>query len=393
MATLLLIVIFLAFIGLGIPDSMIGAVWPAIYSDLNLPITYANFITILTAVFTVLSSSLSGIIIGKFGTGIVTAVSTLITAVSLLCFSLANDFVFMVLLSIPLGIGAGSIDSGLNNFVALHYKASHMNFLHCFYGLGVSLSPFIISLTLSAGQGWRGGYQTTFFVQLGISIVMFLALFLWKKVKFNDDHNEEQQALTEKVKMKSVLKDPLVYVGLLIFAGSCSVEFTFGTWGSTFFVESRGMTADMGALAITFYYAGMALGRFTAGLLSNKFKPWQLIIYGQIITFIAIAIMFFPVGNYALIACMFFVAFGNGPVFPNMAHLTPKHFGKEASQTVMGLQMAACYVGVTAMPFVFSLIADKFGLHLFPYFNMVMFAIMILGTVIFRKMLKKRNKI
>jgi len=174
------------------------------------------------------------------------------------------------------------------------------------------------------GQGWRGGYLTTFFVQLGLSIIMFLALTLWKKVKFNEEQNTVSNAddirqKTEKITIKSVLKNPLVYVVLLIFAGSCSVEFTFGTWGSTFFVEARGMSADMGALAVTFYYAGMAFGRFTAGLLSSKFKPWQLIISGQIITFIAILVMFFPVHDYALITCMFFVAFGNGPVFPNMA--------------------------------------------------------------------------
>lgn len=391
MATLLLLVIFLAFIGLGIPDSLLGSAWPAIYGELNLPITYANFITILVSLFTVVSSSLSGKIIGKFGTGTVTAVSTLLTALALLGFSFAQDIVFMIILSVPLGLGAGSIDSGLNNYVALNYKASHMNFLHCFYGIGVSLSPFFMSLMVSGSKGWRGGYRAAFYVQIALALVIFLALPLWKKVGGNKNENIDEK--NEKISVKQVFKDPLVYVGWLIFAGSCSIEYTCGAWGSTFFVEARGMAVDMAALAITFYYAGMALGRFTAGILATKLKPWQLILFGQAITFTGIFLMFLPVPDEMLIVCLAVIAFGNGPVFPNMAHLTPVHFGKEASQTVMGTQMAACYIGVTLMPLLFSLMASVMGLQIFPYFNMVMYAVMISGTIAFRTMLKKRGKL
>ncbi len=388
MATLLLVVIFFAFIGLGIPDSLLGASWPAIYDDLSLPLTYANFITVLISLCTVIASSFSGKIIGKFGTGNVTAFSTLLTALALLGFSFCNNIIFMILLAIPLGLGAGAIDTGLNNYVALHYKASHMNFLHCFYGIGVSISPLFMSIMLSGSQGWRGGYRLVFYIQFALAIIMIVSLPLWKKVKFKGEEKLEKIANKG---LKEVLKDPLVYVGWLIFAGSCAVEFTCGAWGSTFFVEARGMSVDMAALSITFYYAGMALGRFTAGLLAVKVKPWTLIIGGQCITFLSICLMFFPVSNEILIGCMFFIAFGNGPVFPNMAHLTPVNFGKEASQAVMGTQMAACYVGVTLMPLMFSIIGRNFGLELFPYFNMCMFAIMIIGTITFKIMLKKRK--
>ncbi len=391
MTTLLLLVIFMAFIGLGIPDSLIGASWPAIYGEFNFPLTYANFITVLTSVCTVISSTLSGKIINKFGTGIVTAVSTLLTALALLGFSLSNSIVPMIILSIPLGIGAGAIDSGLNNYVALHYKASHMNFLHCFYGVGVSLSPFFMSLMLSSGQGWRGGYRIVFYVQIALAVIMIVALPLWKKVRFKDEENLPKVE-NKSVGLKEVLKNPLVYVVWLIFAGSCAVEFTCGTWATTFFVEARGMSESTAALGLTFYYAGMALGRFVAGLLSYKMKPWQIITCGQVITFVAIVVMFFNVPNEVLIGSLFFVAFGNGPVFPNMAHLTPINFGREASQTVMGTQMAACYIGVTLMPLLFSFIASKLGLQIFPYFIIVMFVVMIVGTLTFRLLLNKKQK-
>ncbi len=388
MATLLLLVIFMAFVGLGIPDSLFGASWPAIYSDLSLPMTYANFITVLISVCTVISSSFSGKIISKLGTGNVTAVSTLLTALALLGYSFSNDFIHMVFLSIPLGIGAGAIDSGLNNYVALHYKASHMNFLHCFYGIGVSVSPFLMSLMLAGSEGWRGGYRLVSYIQIGLALLMFLAIPLWKKVKFKD---EDKYEILEQKGLKEVLKNPLVYVVWIIFAGSCAVEFTCGAWGSTFFVEARGASVETGALAMTFYYAGMAFGRFTAGLLAVKIKPWRIIFLGQAFTFTAIFIMFFSVSDVVLITCMFFIAFGNGPVFPNLAHLTPYHFGKECSQSVMGTQMAACYIGVTLMPLLFSFIANNIGLRVFPYFIMAMFLIMIFGTVLFNVLFKKEN--
>ncbi len=393
MATLLLFVIFMAFIGLGIPDSLIGSAWPAVYDEFNIPITFENFITVLTSVCTVLSSILSSKVVAKFGTGMVTAVSTMLTAVALLGFSLANNIVWLIILSIPLGVGAGAIDSGLNNYVALHYKATHMNFLHCFYGIGVASSPFLMSLMLSSGGGWRGGYRVVFYVQLGIMLLMFLALPLWKKVIFkNDDVFLQETEIIKNASLKEVVKNPLVRVAWLIFAGSCAVEFTCGSWCTTFFVEARGMSVDKAALALTFYYGGMALGRFTAGLLAIKLKPWQLIISGQCLTLVAITVMFFPVPDEVLIACLSLIAFGNGPVFPNMAHLTPIHFGKEASQTVMGTQMASCYIGITIMPPIFSFIANELGFQIFPYYIFAMFIVMAIGTLIFKLMLKKRKK-
>ena len=237
MTTFLLIIIYIAFIGLGIPDSLFGAAWPAIYPEFGIPISLATLVTVIISSGTIFSSLFAARLINRFGTGKITAVSTTATALALLGFSFSGSILHMCLLAVPLGLGAGAIDTALNNYVALHYKASHMSFLHCFYGIGVSLSPFLMSLAL-AGGSWRSGYRTVFWFQLGIALLTLFTLPVWKIVRHGlSDEAEEEQSIT--LGFLEMLKIPKVVFGCLTFVGSCAIEYTCGVWGSTFLVNSR----------------------------------------------------------------------------------------------------------------------------------------------------------
>lgn len=385
MSTLLLIVIYITFIGLGIPDSLFGTAWPAIYSAFDVAISHANFVTSIISGGTILSSLLSTRLIKCFGTAKVTAVSTAMTAGALLGFSIAPNIIFLCLFAVPLGIGAGAIDTALNNYVALHYRAVHMNFLHCFYGIGVSLSPYLMSLMLSATGNWRQGYQTVFWVQLGIAIMTIISIPLWKKVNSTDSY-EEENALV--IGIIDLLKDLKVRRVCLVFLGSCAIEYTCGVWGSTFLVTEKQMAVDAAAKVIMFYYIGMALGRFSSGILALKCTSQQMIKIGQCITLIAIALLLLPLSPIATSGALFLIGLGNGPIFPNMIHLTPENFGKERSQAVVSIQMSASYISILLAPVLFGLLAQFISLALFPYYLCAMLFIMLLGTFLTRKSIK-----
>ena len=378
MATLLLIVIYIAFIGLGVPDSLFGTAWPAIYTDLNLPVSWASIVTIIVSCGTITSSLLSSWLISRFGTGKITAVSTLMTALALLGFSCSDSMLWLCLCAIPLGLGAGSIDTALNNYVALHYKASHMNFLHCFYGIGVSLSPYLMSLALSKGT-WEGGYRAVFWFQLAIAALTALALPLWKKVR-HAQNGEEAEETPRVLSFPALMKMPKVRMACLVFIGYCALEYTCGTWGSTFLVNAKGAAADTAARMVTFYYVGLALGRFLSGVLAGLLHSRQLVKIGQMILLAAVVSLFLPLPFAFCSVSLFFIGLGNGPIFPNMLHLTPELFGKDLSQAVIGTEMATSYIGVLLAPALFGLIAQNVTAALFPVYLLVLYALMITGT-------------
>ena len=378
MATLLLIVIYIAFIGLGVPDSLFGTSWPAIYTDLNLPVSWASIVTIIVSCGTITSSLLSSWLISRFGTGKITAVSTLMTALALLGFSCSDSMLWLCLCAIPLGLGAGSIDTALNNYVALHYKASHMNFLHCFYGIGVSLSPYLMSLALSKGT-WEGGYRAVFWFQLAIAALTALALPLWKKVR-HAQNGEEAEETPRVLSFPALMKMPKVRMACLVFIGYCALEYTCGTWGSTFLVNAKGAAADTAARMVTFYYVGLALGRFLSGVLAGLLHSRQLVKIGQMILLAAVVSLFLPLPFAFCSVSLFFIGLGNGPIFPNMLHLTPELFGKDLSQAVIGAEMATSYIGVLLAPALFGLIAQNVTAALFPVYLLVLYALMITGT-------------
>lgn len=390
MATALLIIIYIAFIGLGIPDSLFGTAWPAIYSEFELPISFGSFVTIIISCGTVLSSVISSKIISRLGTNKVSAYSTLLTALALLGFSFAPNLWVMCFWAIILGIGAGAIDVALNNYVAIHYSATHMSFLHCFYGVGVSVSPYILSLVIAGNFGWRGGYRIAFAIQLIITLLLFLSLPLWRKA--HGGENESEENTHKDLSFGSVLKIPGVKMMCSLFIASCAIECTCGGWGSTFLVEYKHLSADKAAQIIMIYYIGMTLGRFLSGVLAAKLHSWKIIKLGQIVLGLALLLLILPGGVYLCALGMFLIGLGNGPLFPNFNYLTPENFGSDISQSVIGIQMASAYIGIMLAPTLCGLLGQVFGMVIFPYYLILFYAIMIPVTIRIKTVLKRNVK-
>ena len=392
MATLILLIIFIDFIGLGIPDSLFGPAWPAIYAELALPVSMGSIVSLMNTAGTVISSLSSAYLIKKFGTARVTAFSTVLTAIALLGFSFSNNFIFLCLFSIPLGLGGGAIDSALNNYVALHYKAVHMNFLHCFYGVGVTVSPFFMSLALSDNNNWRGGYRLAFFVQVIIAAITVLSLPLWRRVSKKQYGYEDSPQ--ETVSIFKLAKSRKVRLTWLAFISSCAIECVCGAWGSTYLVETMGMSEENAAKAIMFYYMGMAIGRFLSGILAVRLSSWHIIYMGCGVLALAIFLLFLPLGVVATAAALFLVGVGNGPIFPNLTHLTPHNFGQDISQSVMGSQMAAAYIGIMVFPPLYGIMAQNITPAVFPYYISVFFVALTVSVIlIYREVYTRKKRI
>ncbi len=384
MATLLVIIIFVTYIGLGIPDSLFGTAWPAIYTEFDLPISYSNFVTGLMYTGTIISSLLSARLTKKLGTHLVVALSTALTAVAIFGFSCSHNIIMLCLFSIPLGLGAGAIDNVLNSYVALNYKATHVSFLHFSYGVGVTLSPFLMSFALKNGNDWQGGYRTMFVFQLALTLMCFLSIPVWKKVKEQKAEEEE----TKVVSISKLLKIPIARSSLIIYFGSCEIESVCLAWGSTFLVNSKNLTPDKAAQMITFYFIGMTIGRFVSGVIVNRFNPKNIIVIGELIVFVAI-IMTFSKNYYVASAGLFLIGLGNGPVFPNMTHLTPVHMGREISQSFIGLQGAVSYCSILLSPITFGLLAERFSTDIFSAFQIIAFIMTAIPTFVMLKQSKQ----
>lgn len=380
MATILLIFIYIFYIGLGIPDSLLGSAWPAIYGEFHVPVSYASIISAIISTGTVLSSLFSTRIIAKLGTAKVTALSTSLTSIALLGFSCSHNFLWLCLCAVPLGIGAGSIDTALNNYVALRYNAMQMSFLHCFYGVGVTVSPYLMSLALSDNLNWRGGYRTVFYIQLIIALLSFFSLPLWKKVKATqqEDDNICVLPLFQMIKRKKIWASCGVFVGISALESTCLI------WGSTYLSDTIGLSADMAAALITFYFAGMTLGRFLSGLLSLRFSDWKIITIGESIILAAVCILLLTNTVSFAVLGLFLVGLGNGPIFPNMTHLTPILYKKETSQSIIGIEMAFSNLSIMLTPVLFGFLSDITGTKIFPVFMAVMFAFMAGCTIILK---------
>jgi fucose permease len=369
MATLLLLLIYIAFISLGLPDSIFGVSWPAIMTDLSLDLEYGGFLSLITTFGTVISSLFSGYIIAKLKTGKVIVFSVFLTAFALLGFAFTNSYFVILMLAFPLGFGAGSIDTALNNYVALHYKPHHMNFLHSFWGIGATIGPLIMSHYL-LNQDWHKGYLVIAIIQFVFLIILTFSLPLWKRNKENG-HEEQKQNPSD-----TILKIKGVRYSLGIFLIYTALEFSIGMWGSSYLVLNKGLSIALAAKLITVYFLGITGGRFLSGLLSFKVKNRQLIYGGIFVVFIGALLLLFAKNEILLWISYIVMGIGLAPIFPSMIHDTPRNFGERNSQYVVGYQIAFAYIGIGISPTVFGFMFSHISINLYPLIIFIMASIL-----------------
>ena len=374
MYTLLLALIYIAFISLGLPDSLLGAGWPVMHISLNVPISFMGILSMIISGGTVIASLFSDRMTRKFGTRIVTVVSVFLTALALLGFSVSNHFWMMIVFSIPYGLGAGAIDAALNNYVALHYSSRHMSWLHCFWGVGTIVSPFVMSYSL-ANTAWYMGYRLIGFIQLGIAILLLVTLPVWKVNRTITENTSQQKGLIGVLKIKGV---PFLLIGFFAY---CAAEATAMNWASTYMTEVRNIAADTAAQFAALFYIGMTLGRFLGGFVMNKLGDRKMILLGTFVLFCGIIALLLPI-NTPVVPITGFIIIGLGcaPIYPCIIHSTPYNFGAENSGKIIGIQMASAYIGSTFMSPLFGFLGSHFNFNILPVFLAVFFLLMITMT-------------
>lgn len=376
MVHLLLAVIYVSFISLGLPDSLLGAAWPVMYVDLGAPVSYVGMISMVIAVGTIVSSLQSDWLTRRFGTGLVTEVSVGMTAAALLGFSLSRSFLTLCLWAVPYGLGAGSVDASLNNYVALHYASRHMSWLHCMWGIGASAGPYIMGAALTGGQGWNTGYREIAFLQAVLTLILLLSLPMWKKKESGagreDDEEREQQPLP----LAEIVRIPGAREVMFTFFCYCAIEQTLNLWASSYLVLNVGLAPETAAGCASLFFIGITAGRAASGFLTMKLNDTNMVRMGEGILVLGIAVLLLPFGHGSAQAGLVLLGLGCAPVYPCIIHSTPEHFGADRSQAVIGVQMASAYVGTCLMPPVFGLIANHISVALFPVYLAVILTVM-----------------
>ena len=371
MVHLLLAVIYLAFISLGLPDGLLGAAWPSMYPELHTPVSYAGIISIIICVGTIVSSLLSDRLTHKLGSGTITAISVAMTAVALLGFSFSRSLWMLCLWALPYGLGAGSVDASLNNYVALHYPSRHMSWLHCMWGVGASIGPYIMGYLLTGGQHWSNGYLYIGVAQIILSAIILLSLPLWKKTE--QDHDTQPLPLTQ------VLRIPGARQVMISFFCYCALEQTAALWSASYFHLHGGFTPETAATLGSLFFLGITIGRAISGFITIKLNDTSMIHLGFGITFGGIVLLLLPSGHFGAVAGIVLIGFGCAPIYPCMMHATPELFGTARSQALMGVQTASAYVGTALMPPLFGLIANHISISLMGVFLLVMLVSMVLS--------------
>ena len=386
MYSLLLALIYLAFISLGLPDSLLGAGWPVMHGELGVPVSYMGIVSMVISGGTIVSSLMSDRLTRKFGTRIVTVVSVFLTAAALFGFSFSDRFWMLIVFSVPYGLGAGAIDAALNNYIALHYSARHMGWLHCFWGVGTIVSPFIMSYALTSST-WNDGYRIVGYVQLGIAALLALTLPVWKVNKKQDVVQQKSIGLIGALKIKGV---PLILIGFFAY---CAAEATAMQWASTYFVEVKHITEEQAAQFGSLFYIGITVGRFLSGFVSGKIGDRRMIVIGAAVLTLGIIFLFIPTDVTELsLAGFVIIGFGCAPIYPSIIHSTPANFGAENSGAIIGIQMASAYVGSTFVPPLFGLLGRVLGFSILPAYLLIFVALMLLMTQLtFR--VAKRNRL
>ena len=384
MIHLLLAIIYLSFISLGLPDALLGAAWPNIYVDLQTSVSYAGIIFMIISAGTVVSSLMSDRLTYHLGTGKLTAISVGMTAIALFGFSTSNSFLMLCLWAVPYGLGAGSVDASLNNYVALHYEGYHMSWLHCMWGVGATVGPYVMGYMLSGGHSWTSGYRIIAMLQVGLTLVLFLSLPLWKERR--NVKNGEEAATGEVLSLGEVLKIPGVKEIMVTFFCYCALEQPTGLWASSYLVMYKGVAPDMAASFASMFFIGITVGRAVNGFMTLKFNDNQLIRLGQMIVAAGILAMLLPLGNIVSLVGFVLIGLGCAPIYPCIIHSTPENFGADKSQAVIGVQMASAYVGNIVMPPLFGVIAEHITIWLLPVY---LFVILLFMYFMHKKMLIK----
>ncbi len=374
MVSLLLPIIYMAFISLGLPDSLLGSAWPSMYPQLGVPVSYAGIISMIISLGTIISSLNSDRLTRALGTGKVTAISVGMTAAALFGFSVSGQFWMLCLWAIPYGLGAGSVDAALNNYVALHYESRHMSWLHCMWGIGTMISPMVMGAALAGGMPWTSGYRYIALFQILLTAVLFVSLPLWQKRTVGTSGEE---AAPTALTFGQVLHLPGAKEVMLCFFCYCALETTAGLWASSYLTLSRGVPAGTAASFASLFYIGITAGRAACGFLTLKFNDVQMIRMGQGILAVGVLALLVPGPQVLALAGLVLVGLGCAPIYPSIIHSTPDHFGAERSQAVIGIQMASAYVGNLAMPPLFGLLANNITPALFPFYLLVLLLLMV----------------
>lgn len=400
MTQLLLAIIYLAFISLGLPDSLLGSAWPTMYIQFDVPISYAGIISMIISAGTIISSLQSDRLTKKLGTGKVTAISVAATAVALFGFSFSHSFWALCLWAIPYGLGAGSVDASLNNYVALHYESRHMSWLHCMWGVGATAGPYIMGIALSMGQGWNMGYRYIGIIQVVLTAVLVFSLPLWKGRKSTTENlqNAEMEQLLENVSEKAdttaekalSLREILKIAGakevMLCFFCYCALEQTAGLWASSYLTLHKGVSSETAAIFASLFYIGITVGRAISGFITMKLNDTQMVRLGQSIIVLGIMAMVLPGSNVLALAGLILIGLGCAPIYPCVIHSTPAHFGADKSQAIIGVQMAFAYIGILAMPPLFGVLASRISVALLPCY---LFAILVVMVIMHELLTKK----
>lgn len=374
MIHLLLAVIYAAFISLGLPDSLLGSAWPAMYPGFGVPVSYSGIIFFIISVGTVISSLQSDRLTRALGAGKVTAISVAMTAAALLGFSVSNSFWMLCLWAIPYGLGAGSVDAALNNYVALHFASRHMSWLHCMWGLGASIGPYIMGYALTGWGSWSLGYRIIGLMQVVLSFIIVISLPLWKKSPQPEGGDKTPAPV---LTLRQIIAVPGVKAVMVTFFCYCALEQTTGLWASSYLVLHKGIAPETAAGFASLFFIGITVGRALGGFLTMKFSDEQMVRLGQGIIVIGITALLLPLGEYAALTGLILIGLGCAPIYPSVIHATPDHFGAERSQAIIGVQMASAYVGNCLMPPLFGLIANHITVALFPPYLLVILILMI----------------
>ena len=375
MSSLLLAIIYLSFISLGLPDSLLGSAWPIMHRELGVPLSWSGIVFMIISLGTIVSSLLSDRLTRRFGPGRVTAFSVAATCAALFGFSLSRSFPLLCLWAIPYGLGAGGVDAALNNYVALHYASRHMSWLHCMWGVGASLGPSIMGAALAGGYGWNAGYRSIGFIQIVLSGILFLSLPLWKSA----DGGTESASGSKALSLGEIVALPGAKLIMLCFFCYCAIEQTVGLWASSYLVNARGVEPVTAARYGSIFFLGITAGRAVSGFLTLKLSDTRMIQLGEGLIILGLLLLILPLGTSLALAGLILVGLGCAPIYPSVIHSTPEHFGASRSQAIIGVQMASAYVGTSVMPPLFGWLASHTTIRFLPYYLIVLLAMMVVS--------------